>query len=78
MLGMQQELLPFEATCEIFKDNINYACIREPASQKKVAKQNAAAAILEILSTRCIFLEEELEKCLVTESTFSKISDKTG
>ena len=47
-LGMQQELPPFEATCEIFKDNITYAYIRKPAYQKKVAKQNAAAKILEI------------------------------
>ena len=31
-LGMQQELPPFKATCEIFKDNITYACIGETAS----------------------------------------------
>ena len=37
-LGIQQELPPFEATCEILKDNITYACIGEPESQKKVTK----------------------------------------
>ena len=59
-LGIKkQELPPFEATCEIFKDSITYACIGEPASQKKIAKQNAAAEISEILSTKYIFLEEE-------------------
>ena len=26
-LGFQQELLPFEAICEIFKKNKTYACI---------------------------------------------------
>ena len=41
-LGMQQKLPPFEATWEIFKDNVTYACIGEPASQQEVAKQNAA------------------------------------
>ena len=69
-LEIHQELPPFEATCEIFKDNLTYACIGEPASQKKVAKQNAAAKVLETLSTKYIFLEEKLEKCLITESNF--------
>ena len=31
-LGIHQELPQFEATCEIFKDNLTYACIGEPAS----------------------------------------------
>ena len=31
-LGIQQELVPFEATREICKDNITYVCIGEPAS----------------------------------------------
>ena len=53
-----QELPPFQATCEIFKNNTTYACIGESASQKKVAKQNVAAKILEMLSTRYVFLEE--------------------
>ena len=77
-LGLQQELPPFEATCEIFKDNLTYACIGEPASQKKVAKQNAAAKVLETLSTKYVFLEEKLEKCLVTENVFLTISDKSS
>ena len=77
-LGLQQELPPFEATCEIFKDNLTYACIGEPASQKKVGKQNAAAKVLETLSTKYIFLEVKSEKCLVTESKFLTISDKSG
>ena len=77
-LGIHQEQPPFEATCEIFKDNLTYACIGEPASQKKVAKQNAASKVLETLSTKYIFLEDKLEKCLVTESKFLTISDKSG
>ena len=56
-LGIHQELSPFKATCEIFKDKLTYACIGEPASQKKVAKLNAAAKVLETLSTKYIFLE---------------------
>ena len=60
-LGLQQELPPFEATREIFKDNLIYACIGELASQKKVTKQNAAAKVLETLSTKYVFLEEKLE-----------------
>ena len=68
-----------EATYEIFKNNTTYACIGEPASQKKAAKQNAAAAkVLETLSTKYIFLEEKSEKCLVTESKFLTISDKSS
>ena len=63
-LGILQELPPFAATCEICKYNITYACIGEPASQKKVAKQNAAAKVLETLSTKYIFLEVKSEKCL--------------
>ena len=58
-LEIQQELPSFEAICEIFKDNLSYDCIGEPMSQKEVAKQNAAAKILETLSTRYIFLEEK-------------------
>ena len=69
---------PFEATCEIFKDNLTYACIGEPVSQKKVAKQNAAAKVLETLSRKYVFLEEKLEKCLVTKLKCSTISDKSG
>ena len=42
-LDNHEELPPFQATCEIFKKNLTYACIGEPASQKKAAKQNAAA-----------------------------------
>ena len=62
-----QELPPSEATYEIFKDDLTYACIGEPASQKKVVKQNAAAKVLETLSTKYIFIEEKSEKCLITE-----------
>ena len=36
-LEMQQELPPFETNCEIFKHNVSYACIGEPASPKKTA-----------------------------------------
>ena len=57
----------------MFKNNTAYACIREPTSQKKTAKQNAAAEILEMLSTRYVFLEE---KCLIPESKIFKKSDK--
>ena len=49
-----------------------------PASQKKLAKQNVAAKVLETLSTKYVFLEEKLEKCLVTESKFLTISNKNG
>ena len=35
---IHQELPPFEATCEIFEDNLTYACIGELASQKNIAK----------------------------------------
>ena len=58
-LGIQQKLPPFETTREIFTDKITYACIGEPASQKKVDKQNAEVKILVTLSTRYIFLEEK-------------------
>ena len=37
-LGIHQELPPFDANCEIFKDNLTYACIGEPASQNKLAQ----------------------------------------
>ena len=77
-LGIHQELPPFEATCESLKDNLTYACIWEPASQKKVAKQKAAAKVLETLSTKYIFLGEKLEKCLMTETKFFNISDKNN
>ena len=77
-LGIHKELPPFEATCEISKENLTYVCVGEPASQKKVAKQNAAAKVLETHSTKYIFLEEKLEKCLITESKFYNISDKNN
>ena len=51
-------------------------CIGEPPSQKKATKQNAATKILEMLSTRYIFLEEIEEKYLIPESKIFKISDK--
>ena len=57
-LGKHQELPPFQETCEIFKNKITFSCIGEPAPQKKSAKQNAATKLLEILSTRYVFLEE--------------------
>ena len=69
-LGIQQELPPFEVCCGIFKDKVTYACIGESAFQNKIAKQKAAAKILEILSTYYIFFEDVSEKCLVTESKF--------
>ena len=77
-LGLQQELPPFQATCEIFKNKITFSCIGEPALQKKTAKQNAAAKILEMLSTRYVFLEEIEEKCLIPESKIFKITEKNG
>ena len=67
-LGKNQELPPFQSTCEIFKNNTTYACIGELASQKEASKQNAAAGTLEMLSTRYVFLEEIEEKCLIPES----------
>ena len=75
-LGIHQELPLFEATCEIFKDKLTYACIGKPASQKKASKQNTAAKVLETLSTKYIFLEEKLEKFLITESNFYNINGK--
>ena len=69
-LGIHQELPPSEATCEIFKDSLTYACIGGPVSQKKVATQNAVGKVWETLSTKYIFLEEKSEKCLITESKF--------
>ena len=36
------------------------------------------AKVLETLSTKYIFLEEKLEKCLITESKFYNISDKNN
>ena len=77
-LGLQQELPPFEATSEIFKNNITYTCVGEPASQKKAAKLNAAAKILEMISTRYVVLEEIEEKYLIPESKLFKISDKNS
>ena len=58
LLGKHQELPPFQATCEIFKNKITSSCIGEPAPQKKSAKQNVATKILEMLSTRYVFLDE--------------------
>ena len=55
-LGKHQGLPPFRATCEIFKNKITFSCIGAPAPQKKSAKQNAATKLLEILSTRHVFL----------------------
>ena len=40
-LGIHQELPPFEATCEIFKDYLTYACIGKPASQKKQTERSS-------------------------------------
>ena len=54
-LGKHQELPPFQATCKILKNNTTCTCIGKPASQKKAVKQNAAAKILEMLSTRYVF-----------------------
>ena len=53
-LGKHQELLPFQETCETFKNKITFSCIGEPAPQKKSAKQNAASKLLEMLSTRYV------------------------
>ena len=77
-LDKHQKLPPFQATCEIFKKNTTYVCIGEPASQKKAAKQNVAAKILEMFSTRYVFLEEIEEKYLIPESKIFKISDKNS
>ena len=75
-LGKHQELPPFQATCEIFKNKITFSCIGEPAPQKKSAKQNAASKLLEMLSTRYVFLKEMKEKSLIPESKIFKISDE--
>ena len=77
-LGFQQELPPFQATCEILKNKIGFSCIGEPARQKKAAKQNAADKILKMLSKRYVFLEEIEGKCLIPESKIFKVSDKDG
>ena len=57
-LGKHQELLPFQATCEIFKTKITFSCIEEPAPQKKSARQNAATEMLEMLSKQYNLPEE--------------------
>ena len=75
-LGKDQELPPFQATCEIFKNKITFSCIGEPAPQKKSAKKNAATKLLEMLSTRYVFLEEIEGKSLIPESKIFKISDE--
>ena len=75
-LGKHQELPPLQATCEIFKNKITFSCIEEPAPQKKSAKQNAATRLLEMLSTRYVFLEEIEGKSLIPESKIFKISDE--
>ena len=76
--GKQQELPPFQVTCDIFKKSTTHTCIGVPASQKEAAKQNESAKILEMLSTRYIFLEEIEEKCLIPEFKVFKISDKNN
>ena len=75
-LGKHQELPPFQANCEIFKNKISFSYIGEPAPQKKSAKQNAATKLLEMISTRYVFLEEIEEKILIPESKIFKISDE--
>ena len=75
-LGKHQELPPFQATCEIFKNKITFSCIGEPAPQKKSSKQNAATKLLEMLSTRYVFLEEIEGKSLIPESKIFKISNE--
>ena len=77
-LGKHQELPPFQATCEIFKNKITFSCIGEPAPQKKSAKQNATSKLLEMLSTRYVFLEEMKEKSLIPETRIFKISDENS
>ena len=57
-LGIHQEMPTFQATCELFKDKINFSCIGKPAPQKKSAKQNAATEMLEMLSKQYTFSEE--------------------
>ena len=57
-LGKHEELSPFQATCEIFKNKVTFFCIGEPAPQKKSAKQNAATEILEMLSKQYTFSEK--------------------
>ena len=37
-LGKHQELPPFQATCEIFKNKITCSCIGKPAPHRKSAK----------------------------------------
>ena len=73
-LGKRQELPPFQATCEIFKNKITFSCIGEPAPQKKSAKQNAATKLVEMLSTRYVFLEEIEGKSLIPEFNIFQIS----
>ena len=75
-LEKHQELPPFQATCEIFKNKITFSCIGEPAPHKKSAKQNAATKLLKMLSTRYVFLEEMEMKSLIPESKIFKISDE--
>ena len=43
---------------------------------KKSAKQNAVTKLLEMLSTRYVFLEEIEEKSLTPESKIFKLSDE--
>ena len=57
-LGIHTELPLFQASCEIFKNNVKFSCIGEPAPQKKSAKQKSATKILEMLTTKFIFLED--------------------
>ena len=57
-LGKHQELPPFQATCEVFKNKITFSCIGEPAPHKKSAKQNAEIEMLEMLSKQYTFSEK--------------------
>ena len=57
-LGIHKELLPCQATCEIFRNKITFSCMAESAPQKKSVKQNAANKMLEMLSTLYTFSGE--------------------
>ena len=55
---------------------LSFFCIGEPAPQKTFAKQTAATKLLEMLSTRYVFLEVIEEKSLIPGHKISKMSDK--
>ena len=57
-LGYNKTLPPFNATCAIFKNHVNYKCESEPASTKKTAKQNVARIMLNTLLEKYIFSEQ--------------------